>query len=78
MLRFFNTSFRLLAIGDASIYIASHTHRWVPVKFDLFAGEELVDLFQSEIARLRVEEVNKREEAEVEDYRRILARASVG
>jgi hypothetical protein len=70
MLRFFNPSFRFLAVGDPSIYITSHTHRWVPVKFDLFAGEELVNLLQSEIACLWVEEVDEREEAEVENYRK--------
>lgn len=41
----------------------------MPVKLYLFAREEIIDLLQCKIARFGVEEVNKREEAKVENYK---------
>lgn len=52
---------------NAGLCIASHTHRGMPVQLDLFTSEETVDLLQSEVAWLWVEEVDKREKTEVED-----------
>ena len=61
-------SFRLFALHDSCIDIASHTHRWFPVKFDFSTGKKFVDLFQSEVASLWVEEVDKRQKAKVKDW----------
>lgn len=58
---------QVLALSNAGFNITGHTHGWVPVELDLFAGEEAIDLLQREVARLRVEEVNEREETEVEN-----------
>lgn len=59
----------IFAMSNASLCIASHSHRWMPVKLDLFAREEIIDLLQCKIARFGEEEVNKREEAKVENYK---------
>lgn len=56
-----------LARHHARGRVAGGTHGGMPVQFHLLAGEEQVDLFQGQVARLRVEEVDQWEEAEVED-----------
>lgn len=57
-----------ILLSHATLGIASNAHRCVPMKFHLLASKQVVDLFQSEVARLGVEEIDKRDEAEVEHW----------
>lgn len=41
------------------------------MELDLFAREEAIDLLQREVARFRIEEVNEREEAKIENCSRV-------
>lgn len=52
-------TFQVFALSDASLYIASHTHRWVPVKLDFLACKESINLLQCKVASLGVEVVDK-------------------
>lgn len=58
---------QVLSIRHAGLDITCHTHRRMPVKLNLFTCEETVDLLQGELTGLRIEVVDEREEAEVED-----------
>lgn len=57
----------VLAVSHPCIDVSSHTHGRMPVQFNLFSGEEMVNLLQGKIACLRVEEVDQRKEAEIEN-----------
>ena len=60
-------TFDVLALSDPCIHVPSHAHGWVPVKFDLFSSKQMVNLLERKVARLRIEEVDERKEAEVKD-----------
>jgi hypothetical protein len=60
-------SLQVLSIRNAGLDIAGHAHRRVPVEFNLFTSEEMINLLQGEVTRFRVEVVDEREEAEVEN-----------
>ena len=61
-----DTSKLWVLLSQTTLGVAGSSHRCVPMKLHLLASEQVVDLFQGEVARLRVEEVNQRDEAEVE------------
>lgn len=51
-------TFQILTLSDAGLYITGHAHGWVPMKLDLLACEQTVNLLQREVARLWVEIVD--------------------
>lgn len=59
--------FEILALSDPCIHVPCHAHGLMPVQFDLLSSKEIVDLLERKVARLRIEEVNERKEAEIKD-----------
>lgn len=57
----------IFLVSNARLCISGHSHRRLPVKLDLFASEEVVDLLQCEVSCFGVEEVDQGKEAEVEN-----------
>lgn len=55
------------------VHITGLSHGRIPVQLHLRPREEPVDLFEGEVARLGVEEVDQREEAEIEHWDEPLA-----
>lgn len=58
-----------LFLAHAMVRIPRGSHRRMPVQQHLFAREQPIHLLQREVAGLGVEEVDEREEAEIEYYR---------
>lgn len=50
------------------IYITRLSHGRIPMQLHFWPCEQPVDLFECEIARFGVEEVDQRDEAEVENW----------
>lgn len=57
--------------------IACLSHGRVPVQLHFWSCEQPIDLFEGEIARFGVEEVDHRNEAEVENWRSLATVLSV-
>lgn len=63
-----DTSKFCVLLSHPALGVASNSHRCVPMQLHLLASEQVVDLLESEVARLGVEEIDQRDEAEVEHW----------